>query len=36
VVQNSGLSEEDIMANLEQAKKEVYREYYGDDAERTG
>ena len=30
-VQNSGLSEADVMADLEEAKQEIYREYYGDD-----
>lgn len=30
-VENSGLSEEEIMADLEKVKKEVYREYYGND-----
>jgi PHD/YefM family antitoxin component YafN of YafNO toxin-antitoxin module len=29
-VKSSGLSEEEIMADLEEAKKEVYQEYYGE------
>ena len=30
-VEKSGLSEDEIMAELEKAKQETYQEYYGDD-----
>jgi hypothetical protein len=32
-VQESGLSEAEIMADLDRAKQEVYREYYGDESD---
>jgi PHD/YefM family antitoxin component YafN of YafNO toxin-antitoxin module len=33
-VEQSDLSEEEVMAELEKDKQEVYREYYGDDSTR--